>query len=79
LQVAGLVAWPLDGHPSQTVGLVAHSGGVVALAVSCDGRRLLTASADGLIAAWDADPSALGRVPPLAPGTVGGRWVDAVR
>lgn len=42
-RVVGLIAWPLAGDPAQTMGLIAHPGDVQSLAISYDGRKLLTA------------------------------------
>jgi hypothetical protein len=42
-RVVGLLAWPMDGDPGRMMGLVAHAGVVHAMAVSSDGRKLLTA------------------------------------
>eukprot|EP00201_Polytomella_parva_P001508 CAMPEP_0175075524 /NCGR_PEP_ID=MMETSP0052_2-20121109/22066_1 /TAXON_ID=51329 ORGANISM="Polytomella parva, Strain SAG 63-3" /NCGR_SAMPLE_ID=MMETSP0052_2 /ASSEMBLY_ACC=CAM_ASM_000194 /LENGTH=810 /DNA_ID=CAMNT_0016344255 /DNA_START=338 /DNA_END=2773 /DNA_ORIENTATION=+ len=52
-RVLGLISWPLQGDPSQTVGLIAHPGRIVSVAVSFDGRKLLSAGDDGIVAMWD--------------------------
>lgn len=44
-RVVGLVAWPIDGDPSNSLGLIAHPGVVSGLAISYDGRRLVTSGA----------------------------------
>ncbi|KAJ9526919.1 hypothetical protein QJQ45_017710 [Haematococcus lacustris] len=41
-RVVGLVAWPLDGDPARSLGLIAHPGQVLDIAISYDGRKLLT-------------------------------------
>jgi len=41
-RVVGLVGWPMDGDPSKSLGLIAHPGEVSSLAISYDGRRLVT-------------------------------------
>jgi cilia- and flagella-associated protein 251 len=46
-QVAGLVMWPLDGNPAHSMGLVAHPKVISSTAVSCDGKKLLTAGGEG--------------------------------
>jgi hypothetical protein len=42
-RVVGLVAWPMDGDPAKSLGLVAHPGQVQGLSISYDGRKLITA------------------------------------
>lgn len=42
-RVVGLIAWPLDGDPQRTMGLIAHPGELRGIAISYDGRKLLTA------------------------------------
>ena len=60
-RVVGLLAWPMDGDPAKTMGLIAHPGAITAMAVSYDGRKLLTASGeDGTLAVWDISAAALG-------------------
>lgn len=46
-RVVGLMAWPMDGDPAHSMGLIAHPGDVSCLAVSFDGRKLLTAGGWG--------------------------------
>lgn len=46
-RVVGLVAWPCDGDPAQTLGVIAHPGPITALSISYDGRKLLTAGGGG--------------------------------
>ena len=59
-RVVGLMAWPMDGDPAKTMGLIAHPGSITSMAVSYDGRKLLTASGeDGTLAVWDIAASAL--------------------
>ncbi len=60
-RVVGLLAWPMDGDPARTMGLIAHPGAITAMAVSYDGRKLLTAGADGTLAVWDITATALTR------------------
>ncbi|KAL6765212.1 WD40-repeat-containing domain protein [Haematococcus lacustris] len=52
-RVVGLVAWPLDGDPARSLGLIAHPGQVLDIAISYDGRKLLTTGADGILNMWD--------------------------
>lgn len=42
-RVVGLAAWPLQ--PDGSMGLIAHPGDVLGLALSCDGRQLITLGA----------------------------------
>ncbi|MEW5317091.1 MAG: hypothetical protein WDW38_008421 [Sanguina aurantia] len=58
-RVVGLIAWPLAGDPAQTMGLIAHPGDVQSLAISYDGRKLLTAGNDGTLHMWDVSTEAL--------------------
>jgi hypothetical protein len=37
-RVVGLLAWPMDGDPAKTMGLIAHPGEISAMAISYDGR-----------------------------------------
>ncbi|KXZ56881.1 hypothetical protein GPECTOR_1g795 [Gonium pectorale] len=60
-RVVGLIAWPLDGDPSRTMGLIAHPGEVKAISISYDGRKLLTAGSDGTLASWDINTVPLER------------------
>lgn len=41
-QVVGLIVWPLDGDPQHSMGVIAHPGEVKGLALSFDGRKLVT-------------------------------------
>lgn len=45
-KVIGLALLPLDGDPSKAMGLIAHPGAVAGLAVSYDGRRIVTVGGD---------------------------------
>ncbi len=51
-RVVGLMGWPLDGDPAKTLGLVAHPGGVTAVAISHNGRKLITAGAQCAFHPW---------------------------
>ena len=42
-KVVGLMQLPLDGNPAKVMGLIAHPGEVSDLAVSWDGKCVLTA------------------------------------
>lgn len=57
-RVVGLIAWPLDGDPARTMGLIAHPGEVRSIAISYDGRKLLTAGA--CVWVWGKGRGALG-------------------
>lgn len=41
-RVVGLLSWPLTGDPAETMGLIAHPGSVTGVAISYDGRKLMT-------------------------------------
>lgn len=59
-KVCGVVVGPLDGCPSKTLGLIAHPGPISGIAVSHDGSRVYTASAeDPIINVWRVDPGAV--------------------
>ena len=74
-RVVGLLAWPMDGDPAKTMGLIAHPGAITAMAVSYDGRKLLTASGvDGTLAVWDIRVSVLGSSPDSPPPPSVSRW-----
>ncbi|KAG2448277.1 hypothetical protein HYH02_006861 [Chlamydomonas schloesseri] len=74
-RVVGLIAWPLDGDPARTMGLIAHPGEVRSIAISYDGRKLLTAGADGTVASWDINTAPLERSASAAEGAGGeARW-----
>lgn len=52
-RVVGLVKLPLDGNPAKAMGVVAHPGGVSALAAAHDASLLATAGgADGTVNLW---------------------------
>lgn len=69
-RVVGLLAWPMDGDPAKTMGLIAHPGAISSMAVSYDGRKLLTASGvDGTLAVWDIRVAVLG-----GPAPTVSRW-----
>lgn len=51
--VVGVMAWPLDGDPSKSLGLVAHPGRIAGMNLSHDGCKLVTAGVDdGSIMVW---------------------------
>lgn len=58
-RVVGLLAWPMDGDPAKTMGLIAHPGSISAISVSYDGRKLMTAGADGTVNVWNIGSAAL--------------------
>lgn len=52
-RVVGLMAWPMDGDPANTVGLIAHPGAVKSITISYDGRKLVTAGEmEGTLVVW---------------------------
>jgi len=73
-RVVGLVAWPCDGDPAQTLGLIAHPGRITALAISYDGRKLITAGADGTLAMWDISTKVLEAQAAASAALGGARW-----
>lgn len=57
-QVVGLLAWPLDGDPAKTLGLIAHPGPLVGMSLSHDSCKLVTAgAADGSVMVWQVQPA----------------------
>jgi WD40 repeat protein len=59
-KVVGLVKLPLDGNPNKAVGLIAHPAEVSNVAVSHDGRFLVTAGAsDMTVNVWQVDTTVL--------------------
>lgn len=77
-RVVGLIAWPLDGDPARTMGLIAHPGDVRAITISYDGRKLLTAGADGTIASWDVSSAPLERSAAASEAQGESRWAAVV-
>ena len=52
-KVVGLVKFPIDGNPSRSMGLIAHSGEVTSIVCSHDGRYVFTAGgADFAVNQW---------------------------
>merc|ERR1719231_692610 len=59
-KVVGLMQLPLDGNPNKSMGLIAHPGEVSAMAVTHDGRYMLTAGgADLTVNLWAVQTEAL--------------------
>jgi len=59
-KVIGLMQMPMDGNPSRVMGLISHPGEVSDLAVSWDGKHVITAGgADNSIHLWRTDVAAL--------------------
>jgi hypothetical protein len=72
-QVIGLSLLPLDGNPNKSMGVIAHPGAVSALAVSHDGRRLLSVGGgDSVINMWAVDAGALETSAAMAAEAAGG-------
>lgn len=65
--------WPTDGHPASMAAVLAHPGQIASVAVSCDGRKLLTASRDGHVNQWSINGLAL-RARSEAVGSGPKRW-----
>ena len=58
-KVAGIVAFPLDGDPMKTHGVVADAGEIVGMGLSYDGKRaLLAGRGDGMVTLWGLRPEA---------------------
>jgi hypothetical protein len=68
-KVVGLTCLPLQGNPFSVIGVVAHAGPVTGLAVSADGRRMVSCGLDshhtgrgtsaGSACIWNVDVAAL--------------------
>ena len=59
-KVVGLMQLPLDGNPNKAMGLIAHPCEVSAMAVTHDGRYMLTAGGSDLtVNLWQVDTAAL--------------------
>eukprot|EP00656_Telonema_subtile_P052963 TRINITY_DN7525_c0_g1_i1.p1 TRINITY_DN7525_c0_g1~~TRINITY_DN7525_c0_g1_i1.p1 ORF type:complete len:888 (-),score=271.02 TRINITY_DN7525_c0_g1_i1:169-2832(-) len=59
-KVIGLVQFPLDGNPNKTMGIIAHAGEISDMAVSYDGRYIITAGRDDYcVNVWSAHPASL--------------------
>lgn len=72
-QVIGLSLLPPDGNPNKSMGLIAHPGAVSALAVSHDGRRLMSVGgSDSVINMWAVDAGALEVSAAMAAEAAGG-------
>jgi WD40 repeat protein len=52
---AGLLTWVGDRAPREVLQLKGHASAVTALAVSADGKRLLSGGADGSVRLWDVE------------------------
>lgn len=76
-RAAGIMQWPTDGHPESIAAVMAHPGELAGVAVSSDGRQLITASCDGHVAQWLIDGAALERRAAAA-GTGAERWRHAL-
>jgi WD40 repeat protein len=67
-QVVGLLKLGLDGNPHKSMGVIAHPGVVSAMAVSHDGRFMITAGgSDRSVNLWAMDVNALDAAASLAP------------
>ncbi|KAF0684613.1 Aste57867_23417 [Aphanomyces stellatus] len=59
-KVVGVLKLPLDGNPHKSMGLIAHPGRISNVAVTYDGRHLITAGGkDMIVNMWDINPRAL--------------------
>lgn len=58
-RVVGLLAWPMDGDPAKTMGLIAHPGNIGTIAISYDGRKLITTGDQGALNMWDISTAVL--------------------
>mmetsp|Transcript_12567 Transcript_12567/g.27123 ORF Transcript_12567/g.27123 Transcript_12567/m.27123 type:complete len:896 (+) Transcript_12567:296-2983(+) len=77
-RVVGLLAWPMDGDPARTMGLIAHPGEVRAISISYDGRKLLTVGAEGSINMWDISTATLEAAGESSKVTGVQRWEQVV-
>jgi WD40 repeat protein len=67
-KVVGLMKLGLDGNPSKSMGVIAHPGAVSAMALSHDGRFMITAGgADRSVNLWNVNVDALDAAVALAP------------
>jgi len=58
-----VLALPLDGNPSKSMGLIAHPGQVAAIAVSRDGKTVVTAGgADASVCVWTVNAAVVARM-----------------
>jgi len=59
-KVIGLVQFPLDGNPNKSMAVIAHAGEVSSMAVSFDGRYIITCGRDDYcVNVWSAHPASL--------------------
>ncbi|OQR88865.1 hypothetical protein THRCLA_10058 [Thraustotheca clavata] len=59
-KIVGLIKLPFDGNPHKSMGLIAHSGRISNVAVTCDGRYFITAGGkDMIVNMWEVNPSGL--------------------
>eukprot|EP00775_Hariotina_reticulata_P011389 gene11389-11537_t len=78
-QVVGLVAWPLDGNPEHSMGVIAHPGDIKAMALSFDGRKLITLGEQGVLNIWDVNTTALGPIGrPLVKTAADSAWSQLI-
>ena len=55
-KVVGMIKLPLDGNPSKAMGLIAHPTAISSVAVSGDGRFVVTAGGrDKCVNIWQVD------------------------
>jgi hypothetical protein len=67
-KVVGLLKLPLDGNPHQSMGVIAHPGPISAMAVSADGKFMLTAGGtDRSVNLWQINVGALDAHAAMAP------------
>ena len=72
-KVIGVMQLPLDGNPNKMMGLVAHPGEISGLAVSFDGRYVMTAGGkDVTVNLWATDVGAVGAAVEEGGGGAGG-------
>jgi len=55
-RIVGLIALPLDGHPSSSMGFIAHPGKVLDISMVFDSRRLVTCGG-GCVMVWNVNAS----------------------
>lgn len=77
-RIVGLVAMPLDGNPEKSMGLIAHPGTIAAMAISYDGRKMITADPDGVINMWAINTAGLDLAVTSAAQGVDSKWAKLI-
>lgn len=77
-RIVGLVAMPLDGNPEKSMGLIAHPGPIAAMAISYDGRKMITAGPDGVINMWGINTTSLDLAVTTAAAGADSKWAKLI-